>query len=193
MVVLHWFERSEKWGSVLPDDEDSLTFFCMWLGTARANTDHLIECLIAAFCLSRCNAPLHSETIEFDRKRHCTLRWFPTNPTGCVRVCCENDKKEKRTQNKIEIWFLEENPGKLPQTKEPTSQSAFLHFTYPANKRKQACCKSLWMLTNLFSLEMRPQRADSTPSSDQNSRKQYFLTGKKKFWTNLQLMRDLEY
>lgn len=189
MVLLYWLEWSEKWGSVLPDDEDSLTFFCMWLVTARANTDHPIECLIAAFCLSRCNAPFHSETIEFDRKRHCTPRWFPTNPTGCVRVCCEHDKKERKTKQKSD-FSRKTLETFLKQKSQHHSLHSCTSHTQPTrgNRHVVSLCGCLQIFSHL-----RCDLSKQTPSSDQNSRKQYFLTGKRKFWTSLQLRRDIEY
>lgn len=31
----------------------------------EANSDGLMDCMIAVFCLSDCNAPLHAEMVEF--------------------------------------------------------------------------------------------------------------------------------
>lgn len=182
---MYWLERSEKWGSVLPDDEDSLTFFfvCDWW------LQELIPIAWLSAWLQRsawADATLHftqkplnltekGTALRDDSQRIQPVVW----EFVVVSMIKKKKKKKKEPKTKQKSDFSRKTLETFLKQKEPTSQFPFWHFTHPANVRKQACCKSLWMLTNLFSLEMWPQWADSTPLSDQNCRQQYFAMGKK--------------
>lgn len=115
--------------------------FWMWLVTVRVNTDCLMECMIAAFCLNKCNAPFHLEKQSDLAERALAFQdTSPVNPSSCVRFCGEHKS--------VLSWFFflflfsfRGAPWKQPQTTEPAPQSSslwFILYTQPTRGNKHA-------------------------------------------------------
>lgn len=118
----------------------------MWLVTVRANTDRLMECVIAVFCLNRSNAPFHSETAAFDREGsllfHILPQWIWAS---CMRFGGEDNTKTEVRSHSLTVQDIPGNSFK--QSTGPPSLAVSQHVVILGGWL-QTCSRSRYELSN---------------------------------------------